>query len=100
MRMKKSALFLLIALIASCSPFSGPRKVDWKKQWEKNQTNLKLLAQDVIKEGSNKYIIGINSFPKTFTYPFDDGFAIRCRYIKNKQPDTINPQNVTITFYT
>jgi len=93
-----SGLFIVTLFVCSCKPWGEPRNVDWKKEWEKNQTRLKALAGDILTQGSKKYIIGNNNFPADFDYPFDDGFAIRTPYSLNGAT-SIDTKNITITFY-
>lgn len=98
-------IFLFTFLFSSCNPFSGssnpfpgPRKIDWEKEWEKNESKLKALTADILAQGSNKYKTGINDFPKGFSYPFDDGFAISRTY-DTTGVNTINTKRITITYY-
>ena len=94
----KFFLLSLIIFFTSCNPFPEPRKIDWKKEWEKNQIKLRALANDILIQGSKKYTTGINDFPSDFHYPFNDGFAISLPYSSYGR-DTIDTQNITITFY-
>ncbi len=91
-------LFIFIVLLTSCHPFEF-RKIDWKKQWSKNQDKLKNLTEDILLHGNKKYNIGNNSFPSGFKYPFDQGFYISGRFYKNRQLDTLNVENLMITYY-
>jgi hypothetical protein len=99
--MKASFLLFIIltVLIYSCNPFPGPRNVDWKKEWDKNQSKLKQLALDILRDGGKNYNVGINSFPNEFEYPFDDGFAISPVYVNGGVTDSLDTKNITIKFY-
>jgi len=88
-----SWFFTLTVIFSSCNPLPGPRHINWEKEWEKNETKLKDLAQDILLQGSKKYTIGNNDFPDTFDYPFDEGFAI------SSSIDSIDKKKITITFY-
>jgi hypothetical protein len=90
--------FLLVITGTSCNPFPGPRNIDWKKEWKNNQTKLKALTQDILKQVNKKYTAGINEFPDNFDYPFDDGFSIRTPFVNNGN-EKIDINNITITFY-
>jgi hypothetical protein len=93
-------LSILTLLFTACNPFPGPRRVDWKKEWENNQTKLKLLAKDVLEKGSRKYTTGNNDYPSGFDYPFDEGFFISKSFSSTGTvTDTIDTKKITITFY-
>jgi hypothetical protein len=93
-------LSILTILFTACNPFPAPRNVDWKKEWEKNQTKLKLLAKDILEEGSRKYTQGINEYPKNFDDPFNDGFLISSNFSDTRTvTDTFDRKKITITFY-
>jgi hypothetical protein len=82
---------ILLFLLSACNPFSGPRNVDWKKEWEKHASELKSLTKEVKENKEAKYQVGNNSF----SYPFNDGF-----YIGYGSRDTlIDTNNISIRYY-
>ena len=96
--------FLLLTIShTSCdisSTIPERRNIDWKKEWENNQTKLKTLAQDIMSNGSKKYTTGNNKFPNNFKYPFDDGFFINRQFNKDgTETENIDVKKLTITFY-
>jgi hypothetical protein len=103
MRWLTSILLLFITLTCcnqSTAPLE-PRSIDWKKEWEKNELNLKNLTRDILDQGSKKYVTGNNYFPGGFEYPFDDGFLIGRQFQRNgPENEIVDTKNITVTFYT
>lgn len=99
MKYGSACVFVLTTFVYGCGdPFPGPREIDWKKEWTKNESRLKALTNDILSEGNAKYHIGNNDFPDHFDYPFDEGYSIRNSYYAG-YTDHIVTKNITITYY-
>jgi hypothetical protein len=95
-----SAVILGISFLTSCNDafFPGPRKIDWKREWKKNEIKLKALALDIRVNGNKTYKSGNNDFPAGFEYPFDEGFYIENPFA-NEGKESIDTRRLTIRFY-
>ena len=61
----------------SCNPLGKPRNVDWENEWKENSIKLKELLLQIDTDADNNFHNGNNEFPKSFKYPFDEGFHLK-----------------------